>query len=38
VIAELVRAGDPPDMIADLYDLKRADVDAAVRYELMRAA
>jgi uncharacterized protein (DUF433 family) len=38
VIAELVRAGDPPDMIAELYELPRATVDAAVRYELMRAA
>lgn len=37
VIAELVRAGDSPDMIADLYELPRATVDAAVRYELLRA-
>ena len=36
IIAELVRAGDPPDMIADLYELPRASVDAAVRYELLR--
>lgn len=38
VIAELVRAGDSPEMIAELYDLKRSVVDAAVRYELVRAA
>jgi uncharacterized protein (DUF433 family) len=38
VIAELVRAGDSPEMIADLYDLERREVDAAVRYELLRAA
>lgn len=37
-IAELVRAGDSPDMIADLYELSRQDVDAAVRYELLRSA
>lgn len=37
IIAELVRAGDTPNMIADLYDLPRASVDAAVRYELLRA-
>lgn len=37
IIAELVRAGDTPDMIADLYDLPRHTVDAAVRYELKRA-
>jgi uncharacterized protein (DUF433 family) len=36
VIAELVRAGDPPDMVAELYDLPRSAVDAAVRYELLR--
>ena len=38
IIAELVRAGDSPDMIADLYELPRASVDAAVRYELLRVA
>jgi uncharacterized protein (DUF433 family) len=38
VIAELVRAGDPPDMIAELYELPRSTVDAAVRYELLRTA
>lgn len=36
VIAELVRAGDPPEMIADLYELSLTDVNAAVRYELSR--
>lgn len=36
VIGELVRAGDSPDMIAELYDLPRQTVDAAVRYELLR--
>jgi uncharacterized protein (DUF433 family) len=38
VIAELIRAGDPPDMIAQLYDLPRTKVDSAVRYELARIA
>jgi uncharacterized protein (DUF433 family) len=38
VIAELVRAGDTPEMIAELYELPRSVVDAAVRYELQRAA
>lgn len=38
VIAELVRAGDPPDMIAEMYEMPRAWVDQAVRYELLRAA
>lgn len=38
IIAELVRAGDTPEMIAELYDLNRRDVNAAVRYELLRAA
>jgi uncharacterized protein (DUF433 family) len=37
VIGELVRAGDSPDMIAELYELPRSTVDAAVRYELLRA-
>jgi uncharacterized protein (DUF433 family) len=37
IIGELVRAGDSPDMIAELYDLPRPQVDAAVRYELLRA-
>jgi uncharacterized protein (DUF433 family) len=38
VIVELVRAGDSLEMIADLYELPRKTVDAAVRYELLRAA
>lgn len=38
VIAELVRAGDSRDMIADLYELPASTVDAAVRYELLRVA
>jgi uncharacterized protein (DUF433 family) len=38
VIAELLRAGDSPEMVAELYDLKRQEVDAAVRYELSRVA
>jgi uncharacterized protein (DUF433 family) len=37
VIAEQVRAGDPPEMIMDLYGLSRVQVDAAIRYELLRA-
>lgn len=37
VIGELVRAGESPDVIADMYDLPRASVDEAVRYELLRA-
>jgi uncharacterized protein (DUF433 family) len=38
VIAELIRAGDHPEMIAELYDLSLDDVNAAVRYELTRQA
>jgi len=38
VIAELFRAGDLPDMIAEMYELPRAWVDQAVRYELLRAS
>jgi uncharacterized protein (DUF433 family) len=38
VLAELVRAGDPIEMVADLYDLDVAQVAAAVEYELRRAA
>lgn len=37
IIAELVRAGETPDGIAETYELPRSTVDAAVRYELMRA-
>lgn len=36
VIAELVRAGDRLQMIAELYDLSIDEVEAAVRYELIR--
>src|SRR5205823_14655131 len=36
VIAEQVRAGEPIDVIAELYELPRASVEAAVRYELLR--
>jgi len=38
VIAELIRAGESPEMVADEYDLEKKKVDAAVRYELLRAA
>lgn len=37
VIAELVRAGDSPEMIAEMYELPRSWIDQAVRYELLRA-
>jgi uncharacterized protein (DUF433 family) len=37
VIAEQVRAGDTIGMIAELYELDPVDVEAAVRYELLRA-
>jgi uncharacterized protein (DUF433 family) len=37
IIAELVRAGETPDAIAELYELPRASIDAATRYELLRA-
>ena len=37
-IAELIRAGDPEEMIADHYELTLSQVQAAVRYELSRAA
>jgi len=36
ILAELYRAGDPPEMIAELYDLKVSEVNAAVRYEFAR--
>jgi uncharacterized protein (DUF433 family) len=35
VIAEQVRAGEPIDVIGDLYELTRQQVEAAVRYELI---
>lgn len=34
IIRELYVAGDPIDMIAELYQLRRDQVEAAVRYEL----
>ncbi len=37
VIRELVQAGEPEDTIADVYELSRESVWAAVRYELTRA-
>ena len=38
VIAELVRAGDRIQMIAELYDLTTDEVEAAVRFELVRTS
>lgn len=35
IIAELFKAGETTDGIAQLYELDRAEVDAAVRYELV---
>lgn len=37
IIGELIRAGETPEGIAETYELLRSDVDAAVRYELVRA-
>lgn len=37
IIAEQVRAGDPPEMIMELYELNPKQVHAALRYELLRA-
>ena len=36
IIGEQVRAGEPIDTIAELYDLPRQTVEAALRYELVR--
>lgn len=36
VIAEQVRTGESLDSIAELYELKRRDVEQALRYELIR--
>jgi uncharacterized protein (DUF433 family) len=36
VIAELFDAGDSMESIAELYELDRDDVEAAVRYEFER--
>ena len=38
VLAELMRAGDSIEMIAELYELEQREVEAAVRYELIVAA
>jgi uncharacterized protein (DUF433 family) len=37
IIGELIRAGETPDAIADMYELTRSQVDAALRYELLRS-
>ncbi len=37
IISEQVRAGEPIDAIAELYDLPRPLVEAAGRYELVRS-
>jgi uncharacterized protein (DUF433 family) len=37
VIAELVQSGESQDAIAEIYELPRRSVEAAVRYELLRA-
>jgi uncharacterized protein (DUF433 family) len=34
VVAELVRAGDTPEMVAELYELTPEEVTSAIRYEL----
>lgn len=36
IIGELFRAGETPDAIAEMYELSRSQVDAALRYELLR--
>ena len=38
IIAEQMRAGEPVSVIADLYDLSEADVEDALRYQLIRAS
>jgi uncharacterized protein (DUF433 family) len=38
IIRELVQAGESQDAIAEVYELRRGSVEAAVRYELLRAA
>jgi len=38
VLAELFRAGDPVEMLAELYELPALDVQAALRFELGRGA
>ncbi len=37
IIGELFRAGEPVDAIADMYEMTRLQVDAALRYELVRS-
>lgn len=37
IIAELFRAGEPPEAIAEMYELPRLTVDQALRYEMRRA-
>lgn len=37
IVAEFLRAGETPDAIAAMYELSRTQVDAALRYELMRS-
>lgn len=34
VLAEHFRAGDPVEMLADIFELPRTDVEQALRYEL----
>jgi uncharacterized protein (DUF433 family) len=36
VIGEQVRAGEPIDVVAEFYELSRSQVEAAVRFELIR--
>lgn len=38
IIRELLQAGETADQIVEVYELPRSQVDAAVRYELLRAA
>lgn len=38
IIRELVQAGESQDAIAEVYELPRGSVEAALRYELLRAA
>jgi uncharacterized protein (DUF433 family) len=38
IIRELVQAGESQDSIAEVYELPRKSVEAAVRYELLRAS
>jgi uncharacterized protein (DUF433 family) len=38
IIGELYQAGESQDSIAEVYELPRATVEAAVRYELLRVA